>query len=224
MRRIALALLTLTHALGCNDKPNPNPNLPPALQQPTAVASTTQVEPIDLIEGPLDVLGLRLPIGSRPLTSGYASVFDVPAPVEHVDRYLRARLTTEHVERALGGHTSYERARLLRPSASATGLPLRVVLRPNIAGTRLLIQEDATGLPASSAAPDTRELEIVIDQLKHRSESRGLAGPLAPNAPPGAMPLGPALQATISLDPADAQAPTPNAPQQPDDDDDDDDE
>jgi hypothetical protein len=224
MRRIALALLLLPHALGCNDKPNPNPTLPPALQQPTAVASAGDVEPIDLVEGPLDVLGLRLPVGSRPLTSGYASVFDIPAPVEHVDRYLRARLATERVERALGGHITFERSRLLRPSASATGLPLRVVLRPNIAGTRLLLQEDATGLPASSAAPDTRELEIVIDQLKHRSESRGLAGPLAPNASPGAMPLGPALQATLSTDPADAQAPPPTAPPQPDQDDDDDDE
>jgi hypothetical protein len=213
MRRIALALFAVPHAfaLGCNDKPNTNPSLPPALQQPTAVASTRDVEPIDLVEGPLDVLGLRLPLGSRPLTSGFASVFDIPAPVEHVERYLRSRLASDHIERAIGGHITFERARLLRPSASATGLPLRLVLRPNIAGSRLLLQEDATGLPASSAPPDTRELEIVIDQLKYRSESRGLAGPLAPNASPGSMPLGPAIQATLSTDPADAQRPTPNA-------------
>lgn len=223
MRRIALALFAVPHAfaLGCNDKPNTNPSLPPALQQPTAVASTRDVEPIDLVEGPLDVLGLRLPLGSRPLTSGFASVFDIPAPVEHVDRYLRARIAADHVERALGGHITFERARLLRPGASATGLPLRVVLRPTIAGTRLLLQEEATGLPASSAPPDTRELEIVLDQVKYRAQSRGMSGPLDPNAPPGTAPLGPGLPANLSTDPADLHAPIPNGSPQDDDDDDD---
>ena len=184
MRRIAPATLALALAVGCNDKPNPNPSLPPALQQPTAAASAARVDAVELVEGPLESLGLRLPLGSRPLTTINPTVFDVPAPVEHVERYLRARLESERVDRALGGQFTFERARLRKPGPSASGLPLRLVLLPSVAGSRLHLSEDATGLPVSSAEPSVPERDIILDQQRGRA-LRDAEQQQAASQPPG---------------------------------------
>jgi hypothetical protein len=203
--------LSAAATTGCDEKAANAPALPPALQKPTATAALS-ADPVDLIEGPLEALGVRLPLGTRRLSGSAADVFDVQAPVEHVERYFRARLTSDKVSRELGGIWTFDRARPRATLPSSTGLPLRVVLRPVIAGTRISLSEEATGLPVSSAEPSVPEAEILLE-LKRGREQRdlGALGPTAPTDGPGV----PAQQLAPGESP-------PSAPAQPDDDDDDD--
>ena len=219
MRRFPLSCpLLLVLGLGCDDKPTHAPSLPPALLGATASANAA-VDAASLVEGPLDFLGLRLPLGTRPIAGTAGGVFDIPAPVEHVDRYLRARIEAEKVERAVGARYTYERAKLRLPSASATPLPLRIQLKPTVAGTRLQVQEEATGLPATSAQPDTREMEIVLDQLRYRSRSQAAAGATPVELPtklgPDATPPRGALQASLPPNPVEGQSFTITVPEPP---------
>lgn len=90
-----LPLLVAAALVGCSDSPE-LPLLPSA-----SAKKPDQIDPNDLVEGPVSAFGLKFPIRSRIIQSTPDSkVLEVPYSMDQTTRYLGARLEPQHERKA----------------------------------------------------------------------------------------------------------------------------
>ncbi len=130
-------------------------------RQPPPAPSAVVVEATDpdmLLEGPLTVMGLRLPAGADIAGKNVtAASVRIPQPMEKVASYLRAHLEASSVETG-PQKTVFSQA---RPKGATSGPLLKVIVVRKLFGTELLINLDRdpnrVAAPAVGAKADERE-------------------------------------------------------------------
>lgn len=150
-------------------------------REPAPAPSAAVVEAADpdmLLEGPLVVMGLRLPVGAdvsgKNLTA--ASV-RVPHPMEKVASYLRAHLDAPSVDTG-PQKTVFSQA---RPKGVSTGPLLKIVVVRRLFGTELLINQDRDPNRVATPSPGTSADRVGVQSLRPSPE--GEPSPSAEPAP-----------------------------------------
>jgi hypothetical protein len=156
-----MVLLAAAAVVGCGEKaPEPTDR---SSRVPSAVA-----QPGDLVEGPVVVYGLRLPLGAGKGTVSAAQRFTIPAHIDAVDRYLRARLSTKAITRR-GRDFIYEGAKPVGTENDGT-LALEIVLSPAFGGSTVSIQREAVGVAIAPEAAASSEAETGEAQMLTRMQ------------------------------------------------------
>lgn len=148
---------------------------PPA---PSAVV-VEAADPEMLLEGPLVVMGLRLPVGAE--ISGKnvtAASVRVPHPMEKVASYLRAHLEAPSVDTG-PQKTVFSQA---RPKGATSGPLLKIVVVRRLFGTELLINQDRDPNKVAAPSPGSSADVAGIQSLRPRQEDPSPSAEPAPSA------------------------------------------